>query len=192
MNRVYKSIPVILFVCGVFLAGRSVFYYSKGIAANMLIKNAWEETRETHAVVKPWSWADFHPVASLEIESIGLDCVVLNSISGEALAFGPGHLSNTAKPGTEGNVVLAGHRDSHFRKLKKIKKDDLIKLESVFGSSFYIVIEVTPAAGDDIYWTEDIGADVLTLITCYPFNYVGKAEDRYIIRGELIDPRPKG
>jgi sortase A len=65
-------------------------------------------------------------------------------------------------------------------------------LESVFGSSFYIVIEVTPAAGDDIYWTENIGDDVLTLITCYPFNYVGKAEDRYIIRGELIDPRPKG
>ena len=192
MMRLYKIIPLILFLGGVFLVGRSVLYYSKGVAAKMLINNAWAETKETHSAVKPWEWADFHPVGRIEIESIGLDCVVLDKISGEALAFGPGHLSNTAKPGMMGNVVLAGHRDSHFRKLKKIKKDDLIKLESAFGSSFYIVTDITPAAGDAIYWTEDTGADVLTLITCYPFNFVGKAEDRYIIRGELIDPHPKG
>lgn len=103
------------------------------------------------------------------------------------MAFGPGHLSNTAKPGALGNVVLAGHRDSHFRKLKKIKKNDLIKLESASKSSFYIVTDITPTSGDDIYWTEDTGADVLTLITCYPFNYVGKAEERFIVRGELVN-----
>ncbi|MBC8323300.1 MAG: class D sortase [Candidatus Marinimicrobia bacterium] len=192
MNRVYKIIPVILFIGGVFLAGRSVFYYSKGIAAKMLINSAWAETKETHAEVKPWEWADFHPVGRIEIESIGMDCVVLDKISGEALAFGPGHLSNTAKPGTIGNVVLAGHRDSHFRKLNKIKKNDLIKLESASKSSFYIVTDITPTAGDDIYWTEDTGEDVITLITCYPFNFVGKAEERYIVRGALVNSQQKG
>ena len=51
----------------------------------------------------------------------------------------------------------------------------------------YIVSDITPAAGDDIYWTEDTGADVLTLITCYPLNFVGKAEERFIVRGELVN-----
>ena len=89
MNRVFKMIPVILFVSGLFLVGRSVFYYSKGIAAKMLLQNAWEETRRTHDKVKPWDWADFHPVGKLEIESIGMYCVVLDKVSDEALAFGP-------------------------------------------------------------------------------------------------------
>ena len=192
MNRIFKIIPAVLLISGVFLVGRSVFYYAKGITAKMLIENAWEETRAIHDEVKPWEWADFHPVGRIEVESIGLDCVVLDKISGEALAFGPGHLSNTAKPGALGNVVLAGHRDGHFRKLKKIKKNDLIKLESAAKASFYIVTEITPTAGDDIYWTEETGGDVLTLLTCYPFNFVGKADERFVVRGKLVNPKPKG
>ena len=67
---------------------------------------------------KPWGWADMHPVGHISIPSVGLSSIVLDNISGEALAFGPGHLSNSATPGKSGNIVIAGHRDSFFRSLK--------------------------------------------------------------------------
>ena len=128
-----------------------------------------------------------HPVGRIEIESVGLSSVVLNTISGEALAFGPGHLSSTPGPGRSGNIVLAGHRDGHFRKLKDVQEGDLIKLESQFATQYFTVTEITPTAGDDIYWVDETETDCITLITCYPFNYAGQAEDRFVVRGIIND-----
>lgn len=111
----------------------------------------------------------------------------MNQISDEALTFGPGHLSSTSLPGQSGNIVIAGHRDGHFNKLKSIKKNDVISIEGMNQSEFYIVTEITPTSGQDIYWTEQTEYDVITLITCYPFHYIGEAGDRFIVRAEKLD-----
>jgi len=182
---VKRYIPLALVLLGGLLVSKSVYYYGKGALANVLLTRAWEKSKETKSHHNPWSWADMHPVGRIEIESVGLSSVVLNTISGEALAFGPGHLSSTPKPGRPGNIVLAGHRDGHFRKLKNVQEGDLIKLESQFATQNYTVTEITPTAGNDIYWVDETETDCITLITCYPFNYVGQADDRFVVRGMI-------
>ena len=182
-----RYIPLALVLLGGLLVSKSVYYYGKGALANVLLTRAWEKSIETKSHHNPWSWADMHPVGKIVIESVGLSSVVLNTISGEALAFGPGHLSSTPGPGRPGNIVLAGHRDGHFRKLKDVKKGDLIKLESQFAAQYYTVTEITPTVGDDIYWVDETATDCITLITCYPFNYAGQADDRFIVRGVIND-----
>jgi sortase A len=188
MKQYQKYIPIIFLAIGAFFIGKSLFYYSKGLAAQYFIENAWKITKESQIETKPWSWADFNPVAKLEIESIGLNCIVMNQISGEALTFGPGHLSTTAKPGQSGNMVIAGHRDGHFNRLRSIQKNDIIKLGTMAEKVFYIVTEILTTSNQDIYWTEDTKSDVITLITCYPFNFIGDADDRFIVRAEKINP----
>lgn len=182
------AIPFTLLGFGIFFTGKSAYYYSKGFAAKVFIEDAWEKTKESEKNIPPWSWADFYPVAQIKVESIQLDCIVLNQVSDEALTFGPGHLSNTSLPGQPGNMVIAGHRDGHFRKLANIKKQDIVELESVKESTYYIVTEITPTFGQDIYWTENTSKNVLTLITCFPFDFIGKAEERFIVRCEKINP----
>ena len=99
-----RYIPLALVLLGGLLVSKSVYYYGKGALANVLLTRAWEKSKETKSHHNPWSWADMHPVGRIEIESVGLSSVVLNTISGEALAFGPGHLSSTPKPGRPGNT----------------------------------------------------------------------------------------
>lgn len=182
-----KIISFAIIGLGLILISKPIYFYGKGILANKLLENAWEKTRVNKTTEKPWNWADIYPVGHLSVPSVGISNVVLNNISGEALAFGPGHLSNTALPGESGNIVIAGHRDSFFRPLKKIKAGDLIKLESKLKTEYYNVIEIVPTNADDIFWVENTDHDYITLITCYPFNYIGAAEDRFIVRAELID-----
>jgi len=187
MKKWIFILPFLLIGMGLFFAGKSFYYYSKGIAASHFIENAWDVTKEKKETTKPWTWADFHPVAKLHIESIDLQCIIMNQISNEALTFGPGHLSSTSLPGQPGNIVIAGHRDGHFRKMSSIQKNDIISIEGINQSDFYIVTDITPTSGQDIYWTEQTETDVITLITCYPFHYIGEAEDRFIVRAEKMD-----
>ena len=191
MNKLYRTIPVVLFLVGFFLVGKSVYFYGKGKLAEFLLENAWERTKSEKTVQSPWEWADTHPVGKLIIASVEIENVVLNSVSGEALAFGPGHLSNSALPGGSGNIVIAGHRDSFFRPLKDIRVGDRIELESRFTTQVFSVTEIRPTSGDDIYWIDETDEDCITLITCYPFNYVGKAKDRFIVRGSIVDFQSK-
>ncbi len=187
MKNLYRILPAVLVLFGFVLVGKSAYFYGKGKLAEFLLDKAWERTKAEKTVQEPWEWADTHPVGKLKIASVGIDAVVLKGVSGEALAFGPGHLSSSPSPGSRGNIVIAGHRDSFFRPLKDVKVGDRIELESMFAAQNYIVSEVRPTSGDDIYWIEETEADCITLITCYPFDYVGKAKDRFIVRGSIVD-----
>ncbi|MBT3216077.1 MAG: class GN sortase [Candidatus Marinimicrobia bacterium] len=187
MTKLYRFVPTLLILLGFILVGKSTYYYGKGKLASILLEKAWERTKSEKTVQNPWEWADTHPVGKLTINSVGIENVVLGGVSGEALAFGPGHLSNSSRPGSSGNIVIAGHRDSFFRPLKDIKIGDTIELESTFATQSFTVSEVRPVFGDDIYWIDETENDCITLITCYPFNHVGKARDRFIVRGLIVD-----
>ncbi len=182
-----RIIPFVIIGIGLLILSRPVYFYGKGILAESLLNNAWAETKRTHKIEKPWRWADFHPIGRISIPSISLSSVVVDNISVEALAFGPGHLSNSATIGEGGNIVIAGHRDSYFRSLKDIKLGDLIQLESKYNIQYYEVKETVPTHASDIYWVENTDYNCLTLVTCYPFNYIGEADERFIVRAELID-----
>ena len=92
--------------------------------AQFLVRQSWEIRKSTGSTVKPWPWADTYPAAVLSYPENDIELFVLSGISGRTLAFGPGHMDGTAKPGENGNCVIAGHRDTSFWFLKDIKKSN--------------------------------------------------------------------
>ncbi|HEX7796611.1 MAG TPA: class D sortase [Vicinamibacterales bacterium] len=129
------------------------------------------------------------PLAELSIPRIGLSVVVLQGSDEHTLRQGVGHIESTALPGESGNVGIAGHRDSFFRPLRNVQVGDDIMLETPAGNVHYRVSSyriVSPSEVSVIHPTSD---PVLTLVTCYPFYFVGAAPDRFVVRANLVDDR---
>jgi sortase A len=122
----------------------------------------------------------------IEINSIGLSAMILEGVDSQTLRRGVGHIPGTANPGEPGNVALAGHRDTFFRALRNIRKDDEITLETLGGSYRYRVDSIQVVTPDDTEALNSSGEAILTLVTCYPFSFVGPAPKRYIVRAHKI------
>jgi sortase A len=130
------------------------------------------------------------PIGSIEIPRLGLSSVVLEGDDAAALLLGVGHLSDTPLPWHDGNTVLAAHRDTFFRPLAHIRKGDVIRFSTADASLEYVVKElkvVEPTAVDVL---EPTSAATLTLITCFPFDYIGPAPQRFIVRAERRSSSP--
>ena len=120
-------------------------------------------------------------IAEITIERLKLSVVVVQGESEEVLQRAVGHLVRTALPGVEGNVVLAGHRDTFFRPLKDIREGDVITLKTRERDFDYVVESLTIVKPTDVQVIEPTGGHTLTLITCFPFYYVGSAPNRFIV-----------
>jgi len=96
-----------------------------------------------------------------------------------------GHIEGTAKPGTDGNAGIAGHRDGFFRGLKDISPGDVIELDTLQGNDSYRVERVWVVDPEDVSVLDPTSTRALTLVTCYPFYYVGSAPRRFIVRAVL-------
>lgn len=125
-------------------------------------------------------------VGRLEIPRLGLSAIVLEGIEARTLRRGAGHIPGTVLPYENGNVGIAGHRDSFFRALKDIGKNDIILLTTPEGTYRYQVEWMRIVKPDDTEVLDDPGIPALTLVTCYPFYYVGSAPKRYIVRAVRI------
>jgi sortase A len=125
-------------------------------------------------------------VGRIEIPRLELRAIIAEGTDVRTLARAVGHLSGTPLPGQDGNVVLAGHRDTFFRALKDIREEDVVRITTPRGR-FEYVVEATAVV-------EPTRTDVLsptprpsvTLVTCYPFHLVGEAPDRFVVRARLI------
>jgi sortase A len=107
--------------------------------------------------------------------------MILEGIEDETLRRAVGHIPGTALPGQEGNVAIAGHRDTFFRPLRNIRKNDEITLRMLNGTHRYRVESTKVVEPEDIAVLDDSGEAILTLVTCYPFNFVGSAPQRFIV-----------
>ena len=125
-------------------------------------------------------------VATLSIPRIRLSTVVLYGSDARTLRRGPGHVERTALPGEPGNIVVAGHRDTFFRPLRRIEVGDSVVLESLRGRFEYRVSSLHVVKSDDLSALDQSGEDTLTLITCYPFSLVGSAPDRFVARATRV------
>lgn len=133
---------------------------------------------------------DGKPIGLIEIPRLGLSSVVLEGDDTAALLLGVGHLSDTPLPWHGGNTVFAAHRDTFFRPLAHIRKNDVIRFSTADASFEYVVRElkvVEPTAVDVL---EPTSAATLTLITCFPFDYIGLAPQRFIVRAERRSTSP--
>jgi len=103
------------------------------------------------------------------------------------LLRGAGLVEGSALPGSNGNVAIAAHRDSYFRVLKDLALGDRIELETPDRTQTYVVTGLTVVEPTDVHVLADAGEPVLTLVTCYPFYYVGHAPKRFIVRAVAAD-----
>jgi sortase A len=125
-------------------------------------------------------------IGEIQVPRLQLKAIVVQGDSHTILRRAVGHIPETALPGTRGNVVLAGHRDTFFRPLRNIRLGDAITLKTSDGAFQYFVesTEVVPASAIEVLnATSD---RTLTLITCYPFDYIGPAPNRYVVRAREI------
>lgn len=125
-------------------------------------------------------------VGRIEIPRLNLRAIIAEGIDARTLRHAVGHLPGTAMPGQEGNVVLAGHRDTFFRALKNIRAEDIVRITTPRGRFEYIVeatVVVEPTRTDVLDATSEPS---VTLVTCYPFYLVGEAPDRFVVRARLI------
>ena len=121
-------------------------------------------------------------VGRIAIPRLDVSTIVLEGVSSATLLRGAGHIPETALPGSRGNVGIAAHRDSFFRALRDIRKNDKIRLETLEGTFNYRVDWTLVVAPEDTAVLSDTGAPALTLVTCYPFSFVGSAPQRFIVR----------
>lgn len=123
----------------------------------------------------------------IEIERLDVSAVVIEGDSKGTLLRGVGHIRGTALPQEEGgNVGIAGHRDTFFRALESVNEDDVIQLRTSDGTFRYRVDWTRVVAPDETSVLEPTDDASLTLVTCYPFRYIGPAPKRFIVRGTRI------
>ena len=126
------------------------------------------------------------PVGQIEIGAVGVAAMIMEGDDGKTLRHAVGHLPGTPLPGQSGNVVIAGHRDTFFRPLRNIHKGDEITLTTLNGTYRYCV-DFTKVVGPQDTEVLDHSDDaILTLVTCYPFYFVGPAPKRFIVRAHRI------
>jgi sortase A len=138
--------------------------------------SAWQKALDNPAPV---------PLAVIRIPKIHLEAPVLPGTDDGTLDRAVGHIEDTAKPGTDGNSGLAGHRDGFFRGLKDIVAGDVIELDTLQGTDSYRVERTWVVDPEDVSVLDPTSTRALTLVTCYPFYYVGSAPRRFIVRAVL-------
>jgi len=125
-------------------------------------------------------------VGQLDIPRIGVSVMVVEGVENSDLKRAVGHIPGTALPGESGNVAIAGHRDTFFRPLRSIQRDDTISLSTLQRTYRYRVVSTNVVPPEDIQVLYPTGRDILTLVTCFPFDYVGSAPKRFIVRAERV------
>jgi sortase A len=143
------------------------------------------------------AWLDTHnraapaPLAVLRIPRIPLEVAVLEGADEWTLNRAVGHIEDTALPGAEGNVGIAGHRDGFFRGLKDTQPGDVLEIETITGIDFYRVERIWIVEPDEVSVLDPTPARSVTLVTCYPFYFIGSAPQRFIVRAVWTHAAPR-
>jgi sortase A len=125
-------------------------------------------------------------LGQLEIPRLHLSVLVVQGVDAGDLRRAAGHIPGTALPGHTGNVGIAAHRDTFFRPLRRIQRDDSIELNTLGKAYRYRVVSTNVVSPDDVQVLYPNGHDILTLVTCFPFDYIGSAPKRFVVRAERL------
>lgn len=175
-----------LLLLGTLLSGQGVYIHAKALLAQILLERAFAQTIMTGRDTKPWSWADTFPVARITVPRLNASAIALAGSSGQALAFGPGHVERSAEPGERGLAVFSAHRDTHFRFLKDIAIGDEILLTRRDGRTFRYRADRATIVRFDATGLDPLSEETaLVLSTCWPFDAVTQGPLRYVLHATL-------
>jgi len=136
----------------------------------------------------PAAAANRRVLGRIEIPSLGVSTMVRDGEDARTLQLAVGHIAGTALPGHDGNVGLAGHRDTFFRRLADIRPGDLIRLVTTQHTFVYRVEKTQVVEPGDVWVLDPTPEQALTLVTCFPFSYIGSAPQRFIVRASRVMP----
>lgn len=128
-------------------------------------------------------------LALLRVPRLGIETVVAEGTDPWTLLLGPGHMEGSALPGEPDNCIIAGHRDGPFGRLRSARPGDVVEIADRTRVRRYRVESVETVLKDDLRPLAPSRAPILTLITCYPFDYVGRAPRRFIVRASFLEER---
>jgi sortase A len=131
------------------------------------------------------------PIAVLRLASVGLEVPVYSDTSELNLSRGAGWIEGTAAPNTGSNTAVAAHRDQYFRPLKDVQIGDIIELESLFSQGEFRVSSINIVDPDDVSVLDDTQVPTVTLVTCYPFYFIGNAPQRYVVQATAVEKSGK-
>lgn len=159
---------------------------AKAEVGQALLAVAWARAQAGGVAPAPWPWADTRPVARLYAPAQDAEVLVLAGASGRTLAWGPGWLDGTARPGERGNAVVSAHRDTHFRFLARASIGDPLVVERPDGVRVaYRIVATRIADAADLAIPRDADVPTLTLVTCWPFDAIAPGGTlRYVVVAE--------
>ena len=190
-SRTLYLLKAFLVAIGIVSLGAYVFLLFQASAVQARLKQQFEHeialqqtrahSQKRDAAQPSESQPKIDGLAKLDIPKAGLSAMVMEGADDATLRVAVGHIPGTALPGQGGNVGLAGHRDSFFRGLRKLQVGDEITLTTRAGTLHYRVETIRVVSPDDVSVLRDTPYPALTLVTCYPFYYVGPAPRRWIV-----------
>lgn len=180
--------PLVLALVGAILFGDGAYIHAKAWLAQILLERAFDRSIAIGQPVKPWSWADTWPVARIEVKRIGANAIVLDGTSGQALAFGPGHLHRTVDAGERGVAIYAAHRDTHFRFLRDVTIGDVVEITRRDGKHFRYRADASSVVRFDASGIDPATQGYeLVLSTCWPFDAITPGPERYLLHATMIE-----
>ena len=187
MRVIGKALLVALCLTGMARIAAGAIIPAKAVVAQLLLEKAFDRSLALHRPEKPWPWADMAPVARISVPRLGVDRIVLDTGSGQAMAFGPTLLPGGARIGAPGVTVIAAHRDTHFLFLQDLRSGDLVEIEALDGVSRHYRV-----TGSEVVWWDrfaiarDGRTSELALSTCYPFDAIRHGPLRFVVWAEPI------
>jgi len=181
-------LPLLLAIIGLILFGQGAYIHAKALVAQVLLERAFEKSIVTGRETKPWSWADTWPVARIEVKRLHASTIVLAGSSGQALAFGPGHVERTPDAGERGVAVYSAHRDTHFAFLKNVVVGDAIDVTRQDGRTFRYRVDATSIVRFDASGIDPlVDGHRLVLSTCWPFDAMTQGPERYLVHATMVE-----
>ena len=181
--------PLLLALVGLILFGQGAWIHAKALLAQLLLERAFTTTITTGHETKPWSWADTWPVARIDVKRIHASAIALAGSSGQALAFGPGHVERTPDAGERGVAVYSAHRDTHFAFLRDVVIGDEIDVVRSDGRKFRYRADATSVVRFDASGIDPLASGYeLVLSTCWPFDALTSGPDRYLLHATMMVP----
>jgi sortase A len=192
-HRFLRAAELSFLVAGLMALGYcTLAWFQAGFYQSYESRNFEKRIRSAVPVTSPgvprFAVTDGSLFGRIEIPRIGVSVLIIEGVKPHSLKVAVGHVPGTALPGEPGNVGIAGHRDTFFRKLREIRNHDAIRLTTLDGSYDYLVESTRVVGPGAVEVLQGSGESELTLVTCYPFYYTGPAPDRFIVRARMVVP----
>ena len=185
-RKIFITLGCGLIILGLFGIAKASLMPIKAIIGQHYLEVAWKDALKSNKLSKPWKSADFYMIGELTVPKLKISRVILNSVSGEALAWSIGRVNNFGSSSSRGPIILAGHRDSHMQFMSKLNIGDKIELmmtDEVLKTYEISQLEITNKPELKISFNY-IKNDSLILTTCWPFNASVSGPQRFILEAQ--------